>query len=122
MNLPSAFNDLWSRVRLALRRDLRERVLQDGAVVFGGNMLSLALGIVSSAVLARALGPEGLSTFAIVGATTSIAATVSDAGLRLGAIRHIAGALVKDVRRAQALARAYATLKFLGSVAIVVLL
>ncbi len=122
MNLPSAFHGLWSRIRLALRRDLRERVLQDSAVVFGGNMLSLALGVISSAVLARALGPEGLSTFAIVGATTSIAATVSDVGLRLGAIRHIAGALVEDVRRAQALARAYATLKFLGSATIVVLL
>lgn len=122
MNLQSTFSDLWSRVRLALRRDLREQVLQDGAVVFGANMLSLALGLVSSAVLARALGPEGLSTFAIVGATTSIAATVSDFGLRLGAIRHIAGGLVRKERRAQALARAYAYLKLLGSAAIVLLL
>lgn len=107
---------------MAVRRDLRERVLQDSAVVFGGNILSLALGVISSAVLARALGPEGLSTFAIVGATTSIAATVSDFGLRLGAIRHIAGALVEDVGRAQDLARAYAYLKFIGSAAVVSLL
>lgn len=122
MNLPSAFNGLWSRVRLALRRDLREHVLQDSAVVFGGNIVSLGLGVISSAILARALGPEGLSTFAIVGATTSIAATVSDFGLRLGAIRHVAGALAHEEQQARALARAYAYLKFLGSAAIVILL
>lgn len=105
-----------------MQSDLRESVVQDSAVVFAGNIVSLGLGVISSAVLARGLGPEGLSTFAIVGATTSIAATVSDFGLRLGAIRHIAGALTSSMRRAQTLARAYAYLKFSGSTAIVILL
>lgn len=122
VNMQSVINGLWSRLRLAVRRDLRDRVLQDGAVVFAGNIASLALGVISSAVLARGLGPEGLSTFAIVGATTSIAATVSDFGLRLGAIRHIAGALSDGRRRAQALAGAYAHLKLAGSAAIVAIL
>ena len=120
--LQAVLNSLRVRVGLALRKDLQDRVLQDSAVVLGGNLLSLGLGVISSAVLARSLGPEGLSTFAIVGAATSIAGTVSDLGLRLGAIRHIAAALVNSAQEAYALARAYARLKLVGSVVTALLL
>ena len=115
-------NGLWGRLRVNVRNDWQDRVAQDSAVVFGGYLLSMGLGVISSAVLARGLGPEGLSTFAIIGATTSIVTTMSDFGLRLGAIRHITSALVDHTQQAYAFASAYTRLKLLGSFGMTIIL
>ena len=74
----------------ALRADLRERIAQDSLIVLSGQLFRLGLGIISSALLARSLGPAGLSLFTVVGAATGIAGTVADLGLRMSAIRHVA--------------------------------
>ena len=105
----------------ALRADLRERIVQDSVTVLLGQLFRLGLGIISSALLARSLGPAGLSLFAIVGAVAGIAGTVSDLGLRMSAIRHIAAFVVDGNENvARQTAGIYARLKLVASVLVVV--
>lgn len=107
----------------ALRADLRERIAQDSLIVLSGQLFRLGLGIISSALLARSLGPAGLSLFTIVGAATGIAATVADLGLRMSAIRHIAAFVAGgNERTARQTAGAYARLKLVASVSAVALI
>ena len=99
-------------------------VARDSAVVLAGHGAQLGLGLISSAILARALGAEGLSLFAVVGAATAMAGTVADFGLRVGAIRYIApasGATDRGVAQAQETAAAYARWKLVGSVLLTLL-
>jgi O-antigen/teichoic acid export membrane protein len=104
------------RGRALLRADLRDRVVQDSFVVLAGHGVRLALGVISSAVLARGLGPEGLSVFAVVGAATGITASVADLGLRLSTIRHVAANLTGRLQEAYRTGASYSILKVTGSV------
>ena len=93
-----------------------------------GHLLRLGLGIISSALLARALGPAGLGFFAVIGAATGILGTVADLGLRLSSIRHIAAAVAAPpmvggiTEQARSLTGAYTRLKLLGALGAAVLL
>jgi O-antigen/teichoic acid export membrane protein len=100
--------------RTTLRHDLQEGVTQNSLIVLAGHVIRLALGLVSSALLARGLGPAGLSVFSVVGAAMAIAITVADFGLSNSAIRQIAGDLAAMPDRARRTASAYARLKLLG--------
>ncbi len=122
MGVQEVVNGLWGRLRVAMRHDWQDRVTQDSAVVLTGQIFSMGLGIISSAVLARGLGPEGLSAFALVGAATSIVSTMSDLGMRLSAIRYIAPALAMRKQQAYAFAAAYGRLKLLSSFGITIIL
>lgn len=104
------------RVWQTLRTDFRERILQDAGVVMFGHVLRLGLGVISSALLARSLGPAGLSLFTVVGVVMGIGRTAADLGLRLTAIRHIAP-LQGDPTRAQHTAAIYLRLKTLAGLA-----
>jgi O-antigen/teichoic acid export membrane protein len=84
-------------------------------IVSAGHILRLALGLVSSALLARGLGPEGMSTFSVVSAAMMIAVTLSDFGLSHSAIRYIARNASINPERARRTANAYARLKLLGA-------
>ena len=101
--------------RATLRADLRQRIAQDSLIVLLGHLVRLGLGLVSSAILARGLGPDGLSIFAVVGAATSIIGTVADFGLRLSAIRYIAAGAQREGEAGRVAAAAYARWKLWGS-------
>ncbi|MEW5988918.1 MAG: oligosaccharide flippase family protein, partial [Chloroflexota bacterium] len=84
-----------------LRADSREGVAQGSAAILLGHLARLALGLISSALLARSLGPEGFSVFSVVGAVATIGAVVADGGLSGSAVRLIAGDLAEQPHRAQ---------------------
>jgi O-antigen/teichoic acid export membrane protein len=85
-------------------------------IVFTGHVLRLGLGLISSAILARGLGPEGLSVFSVVGTVLAIGVTVADLGLSNSAVRYVAGELAASSTRAQSIASVYARLKLLAAI------
>ncbi len=109
------------RVRAVLGYDLQLGIAQNSLIVLAGQLIRLMLGLISSALLARGLGPIGLSIFSVIGAATNIGLTVSDGGLSNSAVRQIAG----DVRQRPDLARrtasSYARFKLLGGLALAVI-
>jgi O-antigen/teichoic acid export membrane protein len=98
-----------------IRDELRSEITQDSLVVLSGHFGRLILGLASSALLARGLGPEGLSVFFVVGAALAIAVTVADFGLGNSGVRHIAVSLAESPQRAREVAVAYTRLKLLSS-------
>lgn len=116
--LPSLVDRTWAKFRA--RFD--DRTNRQLAVVFAGHGLRLGLGLISSAILARGLGPEGLSVFSVVGAASMIGATVADFGLSNSGVRHIADDLTHSRERAQRTASVYTRLKLLGTLLVFVLI
>lgn len=88
-------------------------------VVFAGHALRLGLGLISSAILARGLGPAGLSLFSVIGAVMMIGGTIADFGLSNSGVRHIAGDLAQSKEQAQRTASVYTRLKVLGTLLVV---
>lgn len=72
------------------RPDLPDPARQGFAVILGGNVLRMALGLVTSIVVARGLGPEAFGVYALVTTAIGMAGPVTDLGLSNGAIRRIA--------------------------------
>jgi O-antigen/teichoic acid export membrane protein len=111
--------DSWSvsinRGLAALRARLLDETVRQMGVVFAGHSARLALGLVSSALLARGLGPAGLSAFSVVGGLMMVALTVSDFGLSNSAVRQVAGDLEGDTARARRTAGVFARLRLLGA-------
>ncbi len=103
----------WLRVRL---RSESNRHL---SVVFLGHLARLAIGLISSALLARGLGPEGLSLFSVLGAASAIALTVSDFGLSSSAVSLIASGTRGSDEAGLSAARSYSLLKVAGSLLVV---
>ncbi|MDQ4077654.1 MAG: oligosaccharide flippase family protein [Chloroflexota bacterium] len=92
-------------------------------VVFLGHIARLAIGLLSSALLARGLGPEGLSVFSVIGATIAIALTLSDFGLNTSAVSHIAnGTGATSSTSGWRMAGSYAQLKVTASLSVVIAL
>ena len=88
-------------------------------LVFSGHIVRVALGLISSAVLARGLGPAGLSHFSVVGAAQRIGGTVADLGLSSSAVQHIAADAATNPERARRTAASAARLKLLGALIVV---
>lgn len=101
---------------------LTDQASRDMGIVFGGHIVRQVLGIVSSALLARGLGPEGLSVFAVLGATMMIANTIADFGLSNSAVRLIAGDLSDGPERAGRTVKLYAQFKLTGTLMVFVLI
>jgi PST family polysaccharide transporter len=89
--------------------------------VVAGHSLRLALGLLSSALLARGLGPDGLSLFSVIGATALIGRTVADFGLSQSGVRQISADLATCPPQARRTYSAFAWLKLTGSVLITAL-
>lgn len=104
------------------RHWLADSTTRHMGLLFAGHGLRLALGVVSSAILARGLGPAGLSLFAVVGAAASIAATVADFGLSTSGIRHMAADLPDDPSGARRTGQVLAWCKMLGALLVAGLL
>jgi O-antigen/teichoic acid export membrane protein len=100
------------------RRHIGGRTSRQITTVLSGHALRLALGLVSSALLARALGPENLSTFSVVSAGLMIAVTLADFGLSNSAVRLVASSMDQEPAAAQRTAGVFAWSKLLGSLAI----
>ena len=90
--------------------------------ILGGQAASLLIGLVSSAVLARSLGPSGLAVFGVLAVVLSFAGTVSDLGLRGAVVREVARQPTDGVRAARHIADVYARLKLLAAVVVAGLL
>lgn len=103
-----------------LVKGFRQGVNQDMGVVLSGHVIRLVLGLASSAVLARALGPEMLRIFAVIAAAQTVAGTVADFGLQRSAIRHIVGTAVTEPDQMLRLGSAYTSLKVTGAFIVVV--
>ena len=81
---------LIERYGATLRADWRDRILQDSLTVLLNHLSQMLLGLVSSAFLARGLGPTGLGIFSVMQALIMITGTVADLGLSGSAVRQIA--------------------------------
>ncbi len=108
-----------SRLILAAQNYLADRTSRHMVIVLAGHVLRLGLGILSSAALARGLGPSDLGTFSVLSAVMMIAVTIGDFGLSNSAVRFVAADLNEDPGQAQATARVFAGLKLLGSLVVV---
>jgi O-antigen/teichoic acid export membrane protein len=115
MNGRGGWRALVAQALAALRARLVDETARGMAVVFGGHAARLALGLVSSALLARGLGPAGLNAFSVVGALMMVALTISDFGLSNSAVRQVAGDLEEDTARARRTAGVFARLRLLGA-------
>lgn len=79
--------------------------------VLAGHAARMTLGLASSVILARALGPIGLGTFAVAGAGITIMATLADLGLNNTAVNFIGSRLHSRPAEAAELGRMFAMLK-----------
>lgn len=59
------------------------------AVVMGGNIGRMALGLVASILIARALGPANFGVYAVLGATIAIVGVIADTGLTVTAVKRV---------------------------------
>ena len=87
-------------------------------VVIAGQIGRLLIGLVSSALLARALEPEGWRVFSLVGAVLAISITIADFGLSNAAVHFVARDLAGVPERSKRSARAYVALKILTSLVV----
>lgn len=91
-----------------LRRGGRlDTVTRGWAILTAGNLLRLAVGFVSSVLIARALGPAIFASFAVLGAIATVAGAVIDPGLTNAAVQRIARAWTVDPAAALTRARAF---------------
>lgn len=104
----------------AMRGGRLDDASRDFVQVLVGHGLQLILGLVSSAALARALGPAQLSIFAIVSAALMIAIALADFGLSNSAVRFVAADVDSRLQLAQRMARTFAVLKSTGTLVVVV--
>jgi O-antigen/teichoic acid export membrane protein len=94
-----------------IRAVLVDQTLSNSVTVLAGQIGRLLLGLVSSALLARSLGPSGLAAYAVVGSTLMIAVAVADFGLGQSAVRQIAGFLKSSPADARETAGTFARWK-----------
>ena len=85
---------------------------RDISIVLFGQFVRLGVGLVTSALLARSLGPEGLRIFSVIGVGITILSAIADFGLSASALRYIPRELVENPGRAFRIAGSYALLKF----------
>jgi O-antigen/teichoic acid export membrane protein len=93
---------------------------RDAAVMAAGQAAALVIGVVSSAVLARTVGPSGLRVLGTLAAVQMIAATAADLGLRGSVVRHAAADLPTHPERAGRLVRAGVAVQLGAALALVV--
>lgn len=87
-------------------------------IVSSGSYLRLALGLITSVTLARALGPESFGVFAILAAAATLAGGFADFGLTGAAVRRIAAS--DDASERARTWQAFIALRLGGAVALAV--
>jgi O-antigen/teichoic acid export membrane protein len=86
--------------------------------MLSGNVAQLALGFVSSVLIARALGPATFATYALLGAIANIGAAVGELGLSSLSIKRIAEVWPHDPGEARRRVRLFLLLRVGGCVAL----
>ena len=81
------------------------------AVLVLGNLFKIALGIATSAIAFRALGPVGAGQFALTLGIIGLLSIIGEFGLRDAAVTFIARALPTDPERAHAVSRTFFVVK-----------
>lgn len=105
-----------NRARLqAIRARFFDRTNKDLVIVFTGQALRLGLGIVSSSLLARGLGPAGLGVFSVISVWMSFAVTLGDFGVTKSAVRFIAVEVLNQPADALTTGRVFANLRLAGA-------
>ena len=79
-----------ARAQLARHSARLDAVTRGWLVVTAGHFSRLALGLVSSVLIARALGPAEFGVFATLAAVTNIGSAVADFGLSQSGVQYIA--------------------------------
>jgi len=77
-------------LRRELRTTLRDPVTRGWLVVTGGSVTRLAIGLIGSVLVARALGLAGLGVYAVLAALVSVLGAVADFGLTETAVLRVA--------------------------------
>lgn len=91
-----------------LRREISsDTLLHEWLTVLFGNGLRMVIGLASSVLIARTLGPENFGLYAVLAGLIAITATFSDAGLTNAAVKFIAPALISRSNQAQQFTGAY---------------
>lgn len=105
----------------ALWQRLQQRFGMETAnlwLVINSHLLRLALGLVSSVAIARALGPAGLSAYAITGTVIMIGITLGKGGLRESSIRALAG---RSDQAARPIIRSMVQMRLVGLLIVVLI-
>ena len=89
--------------------------LRDVAYLVGGNVLKLGLGLGTSIIIFRALGPSDAGRFTLVLSILGLLSIVGEFGLRDAAVNYIAHFLLPDPEKAAAVARTFLAAKFILS-------
>jgi PST family polysaccharide transporter len=102
------------------------QALKSSALIGGAQILSMALGIVRTKVVAVVLGPSGVGLFGLFGSIVDFASSIAGMGVSSSGIRQVAEAAASgDSRRlgraAQAVRRTVIPLAVAGLTAVVVL-
>ncbi len=101
------------RLLTTLRRfaDRLDPVTRGWAVMTGGTAGRMALGLVSSVLIARALGPSQFGVFAVLAAAAGIVGVIADLGLSTTAVKQVASAWPDDGETADRRWQAYVVLR-----------
>lgn len=98
-------------VRRLRSSNLLDPVSRGWIVLASGNVARLALGLISSVLVARAFGPAGLGLYSVLGAFVFIAGAVCDLGLSDAAVRSIAANIDISPTKAAENARVFVWIK-----------
>jgi O-antigen/teichoic acid export membrane protein len=99
------------QTRLRLDVLARDRINRDTLLILAGNVARQFVGLGSSILLARGLGPAGLGWFNVLGAIGNVGSTAADFGLVNAGVSRGAQVLRMDAARAPVTMRALLILK-----------
>jgi O-antigen/teichoic acid export membrane protein len=105
-------------VRATVRADAREGLAEGAALVLAAHVVRAVAGLAGGALVARALGAGQLGAYVVTGAAVSIGATLANFGLGTSATRQIASELALEPEKAFRSAAAYARLRLLSGLAV----
>ncbi|MGH7455260.1 MAG: oligosaccharide flippase family protein, partial [bacterium] len=98
-------------VPIFLRKIILDKSGREWLMVLLGNVLRLAIGFASSVLIARSLGPESFSLYAVLTGIIAISATICDAGLTNAAVKFIAPAVMLQPGQSRQFAGAFLVTK-----------
>lgn len=89
--------------------------------VLAGDVGRMALGLISSVIIARGLGPAHYGHYAVFAVATGVAGAVADFGLSSAAVRRIAGVLNQDSALARRRGSSFVWIRLFAAAAVALL-
>jgi O-antigen/teichoic acid export membrane protein len=106
-NLSVLLRNFGPEASLLLQKTLLDRSGREWLTVLFGNVLRLTIGLASSVLIARSLGPESFGLYAVLTGIMAISATICDAGLTNSAVRFMAPAAIAQPAQVRQFAGAF---------------